>query len=342
MKGRCLVAAIDSFGAATRLQPRWVPMPVAKDDEIVVEVEASSVNPIDVRRRAGYGRKLFSLLGATRMPLVLGNDFAGKICAVGTNVRGFREGDAVFGAKPPSSCGTHASHVVVNAKHAVLQPVGVTPTMLAALPYNFLTVSGAFADAGITRDSVSGRQVLVHGGSGGLGLIAIRLLHELGANITAVAGGTGLHACRTAGAATVEDRHTSPLNRLPRHFAATLNFANWEDETRLLHLLAPDAVGHATTVHPMLSHFDRYGLVGGAAAALYRKRRMAALAPKGAHYAWTFFRPNHDNLSILGERAASLSLPSPLTCFRVANAAIAHRHVEERRLGRAIVLPQPI
>jgi hypothetical protein len=55
------------------------------------------------------------------------------------------------------------------------------------------------------------------------------------------------------------DRHRQSLAALPRHFAATLNFASWEDETELLRLLAPDAAGHATTVHPLLGNFDRLG-----------------------------------------------------------------------------------
>jgi reticulon-4-interacting protein 1, mitochondrial len=304
-----------------------------------VQVEAASINPIDVRRRDGYGTKLFSLLGAARMPLVLGNDFAGTVCAVGHGVTTFREGDAVFGAKPPSSYGTHATHVAVRAEHALLQPTAVPAHVLAALPYNFLTVTRALAGAGITQESINGGNVLVHGASGGLGLLAVRLLNELGAHVTAVAGSGGLAACHAAGAAIVVDRHRKSLASLPRQFAATLNFANWDDEASLLRLLAPGAIGHATTVHPLLGNFDRFGLLAGAVATLRDKRRMRALAPNGACYAWTVFRPDRTALSALAARADALILPD-VVGFPLGKAAEAHRHVEQRRPGRAVLLPQ--
>ncbi|MYM99291.1 zinc-binding alcohol dehydrogenase, partial [Rugamonas sp. FT81W] len=92
--------------------------------------------------------------------------------------------------------GSHASHVAVDARHVLAQPARVAPAQLATLPYNFLTVCRALAGAGLTRASAPGRQVLVHGGSGGLGMIAIALLKQLGAHVTATAGDHGLAACR--------------------------------------------------------------------------------------------------------------------------------------------------
>ena len=73
--------------------------------EIEVAVAAASVNPIDVRRAQGYGRRLLSLVGAGRFPMVLGNDFAGTVTALGDNVDAFRIGDSVYGVKPPSAEG---------------------------------------------------------------------------------------------------------------------------------------------------------------------------------------------------------------------------------------------
>jgi reticulon-4-interacting protein 1, mitochondrial len=73
--------------------------------EIEVAVAAASVNPIDVRRAQGYGRRLLSLVGAGRFPMVLGNDFAGMVTALGDNVDAFKIGDRVYGVKPPSAEG---------------------------------------------------------------------------------------------------------------------------------------------------------------------------------------------------------------------------------------------
>ncbi|NVD73701.1 hypothetical protein HUX88_24640 [Duganella sp. BJB1802] len=170
-------------------------------------------------------------------------------------------------------------------------------------------------------------------------MIAIALLKQLGAHVTTTAGEHGLAACRAAGADLVLDRRLHPLDRLPRHFAATLNFAHWQDDAPLVARLAPDALGHATTVHPLLAQIDRYGLAGGALAALLRKRRSAAGAPPGGRYAWTVFRPDHGALDWLAEYAVTRKVAPTLQAFRMGDVAAAHAHVEERRLGRAVLLP---
>ncbi len=305
-------------------------------------VGATSVNPIDVRRRAGYGRKLFSLLGAARLPLVLGNDFVGIVTATGAGVSRFREGDAVFGAMPPSSAGTHASHVVVRAKHAVPQPRDmrtIPASALATLPYNFTTVLRALADAGLSEKNALGRNVLIHGASGRLGLLAVRTLANWGAYVTAISSAAGSAACRSAGAVCIIDRHAQPLSEITPKFAATLNFANWDDESALLKLLANDAIGHATTVHPMLASLDQHGLLRGAINIMREKRSIRARAPKAARYAWTVYAPNQQALAYLSERAAIYTASANYTCFPLANAALAHRHVEQRRPGCVVLLP---
>ena len=339
MNRTCLAATVEQFGDASRLRVREQALPPARAGQIVVQVAAASVNPIDVRRRGGYGRKLLGLMGAARLPLVLGNDFAGTVCAVGPGVTGWREGDAVFGAKPPARDGSHATHVAVDAAHVLAQPAGVPAAQLATLPYNFLTVCRALAGAGITRTSVLNRRVLVHGGSGGLGMIAIALLKQLGAHVTALAGAHGLAACSAAGADLALDRQRHPLASLPPQYAATLNFAHWDDDAQLVARLVPGALGHATTVHPMLAQIDRHGVAGGALAALYRKRRSAAGAPRGARYAWTVFRPDSDALHWLAEYATALPVAPALQAFRLADVAAAHEHAEQRRPGRAVLLP---
>lgn len=340
MNSRFQAAAIEAFGDAGMLKLRDMPRRTPRRGEIEIQVMASSINPIDVRRRSGYGHKLFALLGAARMPLVLGNDFAGVVTAVGAGVTRFREGDPVFGAMPPSSAGTHATHAVLRAEHAVRQPAGMDASVLAALPYNFLTVSRALANAGLDGSGrIRGRDVLVHGASGGLGLIAVRTLANWGARVTAVSGSAGIDACGQAGAAIIVDRHRRGLRDLPRHFVATLNFANWDDESALLPLLASGAIGHATTVHPLLGNFDRLGLLRGVLETMRMKARMRKLMPAGARYAWTVFAPDSRALAWLADHA---DMYAPLVAckeYSLADARSAHQHVEQRLPGRAVLLP---
>ena len=105
--------------------------------------------------------------------MTLGNDFAGTIVAVGERVTAFAVGDHVYGVKPVSRDGSHASHVVVKAACARKAPAHSSAQDLAALPYGFITMWLAARAAGLTRENAAGKKVLVHG--------AIRRLGDAGA-----------------------------------------------------------------------------------------------------------------------------------------------------------------
>ncbi len=240
-------------GFDIREVPRRSPGP----DEIEIAVEAASVNPIDVRRAAGYGRKLLSLMGASRFPMTLGNDFAGVVAAVGSGrASGFAIGERVYGVKPPSRDGTHASHVLVRAAHSSKAPANRELQELAALPYCFVTMWLAAARAGVTRQNAGRKEILVHGAAGGLGRLALQTLSAWGAQVTAVAKATDFSDCLQAGAVEAVDRDDNPFANLSGRFDATLNFATWDDESKLLSCLREGALGHATTVHPLMQSFD--------------------------------------------------------------------------------------
>ena len=116
------------------------------------------MNPIDVRRAAGYGRRLLSFMGASRFPMALGNDFAGVVIAVGSGrASAFAIGERVYGVKPASKDGTHASHVLAEAATACKAPANRELQDLAALPYSFVTMWLAAAGAGITRQNAEGK-----------------------------------------------------------------------------------------------------------------------------------------------------------------------------------------
>jgi reticulon-4-interacting protein 1, mitochondrial len=143
-----------------------------------MEVAATSVNPIDARRAEGYGRRLLSLFGAGRLPLVLGNDFPGIVTSVGSKVANFKPGDRVFGVKRTSSDGAHASHIIVKATPEQVRIAAGAQELraIAAIPYNFVSMWLAVRDAGLTKGNAAGKSVLVHGAAGGLGTLALQML----------------------------------------------------------------------------------------------------------------------------------------------------------------------
>ncbi len=335
--------ALFCLGPAAKgaLEVRQVPRRNPAADEVEIAIEAASVNPIDVRRAEGYGRRLLSVLGAGKFPMVLGNDFAGTVGTTGAKVSAIKPGERVYGLKPTSADGTHATHVVVKAAFVLPAPAGQDLQALAAIPYSFVTMWLAVRGAGLTRENAAGKNVLVHGAAGGLGTLALQMLSAWGAKITAVARPPTLAGCLQAGATEVIDGSKTPLGSLGRTFDATLNFATWDDDLALVRCLRDGALGHATTVHPMLSNFDRYGWVRGALRSMSEKKSHRAALPKGTrNYAWTLFRPNGEALSELAQLVAQQRLSLPIGIFKSLPEAVeAFDHVRKGRPGRSLLTP---
>jgi NADPH:quinone reductase-like Zn-dependent oxidoreductase len=336
-----LVAMCLSPQSGGGFEVREVPRRSPGAEEIEIAVEAASVNPIDVRRADGYGRRLLSLVGASRFPMTLGNDFAGTVVASGKGSEGaFAVGDRVYGVKPVSRDGSHASHLVVKGAHARKAPPNRIIQDLAALPYSFATMWLAAKAAGLTRDNAGGKSVLVHGAAGGLGTLALQTLSAWGAKVTAIAKANDLPACCAAGAAEAIDRNQNPFATLKGAFDATLNFATWNDELKLLSCLRQGALGHATTVHPLIQNFDELGWIGGAVETIKLKRRMRAILPKATrHYAWVLFKPEAEALSEMARlvELGQLSLPVGIHA-PLRDIVATFDHVRRRQRGRALVV----
>jgi reticulon-4-interacting protein 1, mitochondrial len=212
---------------------------------------------------------------------------------------------------------------------------------LAALPYCFVTMWLAAARAGVTRQNAEGKEILVHGAAGGLGTLALQTLSEWGARVTAIAKASDLPACLEAGAAKAVERERNPFANLRGAFDATLNFAAWDDEANLLSCLSERALGHATTVHPLMQNFDEGGWVAGALRTIQQKRKMrAALPGRTRHYAWVLFRPEREALSEMARlvELGRLSLPIGIRA-PLRDAPKAFDHVRRHAPGRALLIP---
>lgn len=314
-----------------------------KSDEVEVSVEAASVNPIDVRRATGYGQKLLSLKDAGKFPMVLGNDFAGTISAIGKDVSTFKVGDLVFGVKTHSRKGTHASHLTIKADPALITkaPDGHALKSIAALPYCFTTMWLAVREAGLTKRNAKDKKILVHGAAGGLGSLALQMLSDWGTDVTAIAYQSAHETCLSLGAARAIDLASTPFSELSRSFDATLNFATWDHDLQLLGCLKKGAMGHATTIHPTAQTFDENGFVGGAVKSLLRKRsHQNALPPGVKNYSWTIFQPNRYALTeltrLLMQDRAKLEIGLEVL---LQDGAKAFDHIRNRQAGRAIILP---
>lgn len=318
-----------------------LPKPNPKKSELRIRVTAAGINPIDCARRAGYGRALFKLLGASRFPLVLGSDFAGVIDSVGDEVTAWESGEAVFGCKAVSLWGTHAQFVTVPASQVLRMPKSLTPEQAAAVPYSFITAYRLLQSAfGTEAEKMRHRKVLVHGGLGSVGSLAVGMLRNMGANVeishrapmptgAAVEDGIEVIDVFQAGARSVRARYD-----------AILNCAAFQGEERLFPLIKGGGC-YVTIVHPLLATLDEFGWLRGALRArhIWRTQARQFRAFGGSGYRWVIFKPDaraHRNL----ERMANQGLLKPdIACVMpIQDAADAHARMASARGRGKIVL----
>ncbi|MBK8174127.1 MAG: zinc-dependent alcohol dehydrogenase family protein [Rhodospirillales bacterium] len=171
------VQMIRTFGGPEVFEEALLPDPSAKAGEVLVRIVAASVNPVDYKlRRAGPAI-------APALPAVLGCDFAGIVETIGTGVEGFTPGDAVFGCAGgvKGMPGTYAEMIAADARLVAKKPAKLPFRDAAALPLVTITASDALQRSGVG----SGQTVLIHGGAGGVGHIAIQLAKARGAWVAA-------------------------------------------------------------------------------------------------------------------------------------------------------------
>lgn len=191
------------YGMPDVLQFKDVEKPSPLDDEVLVEIHAASVNAYDWHFLTADVFLIRLMGGGLLKPknTTLGADIAGRVEAVGSQVKQFKPGDEVFGTARRSS-GGFAEYVCAREDTLELKPANVSFEEAAAVPMAALTALQGLRDEGRIR---SGQKVLIEGASGGVGTFAIQIAKSFGAEVTAVCSTTKLDIARSIGADHVID-----------------------------------------------------------------------------------------------------------------------------------------
>jgi NADPH:quinone reductase-like Zn-dependent oxidoreductase len=219
------------YGSPDVLKLEEIDKPTPKEDEVLVRVYASSVNPAEWYSMTGL---YIARLGAGLLKpkeTRLGTDFAGVVEAVGAQVTQFQPGDEVFGARH----GAFAEYVCVGAERAVVRkPANVTFAQAAAVPLAALTALQGLRDYGQLQ---AGQQVLSNGASGGVGAFAVQIAKALGAEVTGVCSTRNVERVRSLGADHVIDYTREDFTRSTRRYDLFLDNAgsrSWAECQRVL------------------------------------------------------------------------------------------------------------
>src|SRR5437867_6822570 len=189
---------VDRYGSADRVRASEVPDPEMREDDVLVEIHAAGVNPLDSKIRDGE----FKLLLPYRLPLILGNDLAGVVIRVGSQVRRFKPGDEVYARPDQNRIGAFAEFISIREDSLAIKPKRLTMEEAASIPLVGLTAWQALIERANLK---KGQKVLIHAGSGGVGTFAIQLAKHVGATVATTTSTANIDLVKSLGADVVVD-----------------------------------------------------------------------------------------------------------------------------------------
>ncbi|MFB7119212.1 NADP-dependent oxidoreductase [Bacillus thuringiensis] len=206
---------IDKYGKVP-MRMAEVPIPEINEHEVLAEIHAASINPIDFKIRDGKVKMLLKY----EMPLILGNDFAGVIIKVGSKVTRFKVGDEIYARPRKNKIGTFAEYIAIHEDDVALKPKNLSFEEAASIPLVGLTSYQALHDI---MQLQKGQKILIHAGSGGVGTFAIQLAKIMGATVTTTASEAGANLVKSLGADQIINYKTEKFEEILKDYDAVFD-----------------------------------------------------------------------------------------------------------------------
>ena len=207
---------LDRYGKKGGLRMGEMPDPQMREDDVLVQIHAAGVNPLDSKIRDGE----FKLILPYRLPLILGNDFAGVVVRVGSRVRRFKPGDEVYARPDADRIGAFAQFIAIREDSLAIKPKGLTMEEAASIPLVGLTAWQALIEKANLK---KGQKILIHAGSGGVGTLAIQLAKHVGATVATTTSAANVDWVKALGADIVIDYTRDDFTTLLRDYDVVLN-----------------------------------------------------------------------------------------------------------------------
>jgi len=230
---------IDRYGKQETGRIGDMPEPDLRDDDVLIQVRAASINPLDSKIKSGE----FKLILPYRFPLILGNDVSGTVVRVGARVSQFKPGDDVYARPDDDRIGTFAEFIAIKASSVALKPTNIGMVEAASLPLVALTAWQVLVE---TAKLKKGQKVLIHAGSGGVGTIAIQLAKHLGAFVATTTSTSNIPLVKALGADVVIDYKQQDFAAVLRDYDVVLSSLGSDVLHKSLQVLKPG--GHLISV----------------------------------------------------------------------------------------------
>ncbi|PFP71446.1 NADPH:quinone reductase [Bacillus thuringiensis] len=281
---------IDRYGKVP-MRMAEVPTPEINEYEVLAEIHAASINPIDFKIRDGKVKMLLKY----EMPLILGNDFAGVITKVGSKVTRFKVGDEIYARPRKNKIGTFAEYIAIHEDDIALKPKNLSFEEAASIPLVGLTSYQALHDI---MQLQKGQKILIHAGSGGVGTFAIQLAKIMGAIVTTTASEAGANLVTSLGADEIINYKTEKFEDILKNYDAvfdTIGGATLEKSFNIIkrggNIVSVSGMPNARFGKEFGSGFFKTLLFSLAS------KKLTALEKKhNAQYSFLFMKPNGDQL----------------------------------------------
>lgn len=225
-------AQITKYGGQDVIQLNTeVEKPETTDDHVIVEVHAVAVNPFDIKVREGLVRDMAEL----DFPAILGGDVAGLVAEIGSGVTGFEVGQPVYGlAGALSGKGAFAEYTSVVAGQLARKPETIDFVEAAALPQVSTSAYQALVD---TMALQAGQKILIHGGAGGIGSVAIQIAKSIGAYVATTVSTNDVEFARGLGADEIIDYTVHDFSEILKDYDAVYDTVGGESNIKSYNVL---------------------------------------------------------------------------------------------------------
>lgn len=287
---------LKRYGKSNQLAFADTPRPTIKPDEMLVQIHAAGLNPIDNLIPTGAFKPIIKL----RLPTTMGSDLAGVVVEVGNRVTHFKPGDAVFASIFDLGTGALAEYAVVPEHVAALKPATLDFVQAASIPMVGLTSWQALKERARIKP---GQKVFIPAGSGGIGSFAIQLAKHLGATVGTTTSTSNLDMVRALGADEVIDYKTQTFETILHDYDAVLGTLRGDELEKSLRILKPNSRVVSLIGPPDAAFARAHGMH------LFMRLVFGLLSSKiirrakkvGAEYSFLFVHPDGQQLAEIGK-----------------------------------------
>ncbi|MGE7880401.1 NADP-dependent oxidoreductase [Bacillus sp. NPDC094077] len=324
---------IDKYGKVP-MRMTEVPTPEINEYEVLAEIHAASINPIDFKIRDGKVKMLLKY----EMPLILGNDFSGVIVKVGAKVTRFKVGDEIYARPRKNKIGTFAEYIAIHEDDIALKPKNLSFEEAASIPLVGLTSYQALHDI---MHLQKGQKILIHAGSGGVGTFAIQLAKIMGATVATTASEAGANLVTSLGADKMINYKAEKFEDILKNYDAVFDTIGGTTLEKSFDIIKSG--GNIVSVSGMPN--ARFGKEFGSG---FLKTLLFSLASNkltvlekkhNAQYSFLFMKPSGDQLRIIANYIESGKIkPIIDRVFPFENAQKAMEYSESGRAKGKIIV----